>query len=219
MCCGRCLASTAENLQNVEHESQTKQQQRQSQQQQQQQRQCMMSSDTLIPCFVPSSPAFHVSNPFLHRPNTNTATTTTSFTQRRRQLGEKRIRARTDVRVKPCTMVIDPTNVGTGYAFLNSLKGVVIGPTVNEIMAAVCGGTVGVMSTIIALEVNRQKVKERKQCPYCHGLGTIPCGVCYSMGNVPSINMVSAQEPCEPCGQTGYLKCNHVSLVTFLFFI
>lgn len=214
MCNGCCSASTAENFENVKHESQTKQQQ------QHQQRQYMMPSDILTLCFVPSSPAFQVSNPFLHRPNTSTATTTSSFTQRRRQPGDNRVRVRTDIRVKPCTMVIDPTNVGTGYAFLNSLKGVVIGPTVNEIMAAVCGGTVGVMSTIIALEVNRQKVKERKQCPYCHGLGTIPCGVCYSIGNVPSINMVSAQEPCEPCGQTGYLKCNHVSLVNFfLFFI
>lgn len=109
-------------------------------------------------------------------------------------------------------MVFDPASVGTGYAFLNSFKGVVIGPSVNEVMSAICGGTVGVMGTIIALEVRRQRVKERKQCPYCRGTGKLPCATCYSLGTVPSVCASSGQEPCSPCSSSGYLQCNHVSL-------
>lgn len=106
-------------------------------------------------------------------------------------------------------MVLDPVNVGTGYAFLDSLKGVVIGPTINEIAAAIAGGTVGVMGTIITLEVRRQNVKERKQCPYCHGLGKLPCATCYSVGSLPSISAVASQEPCPQCQHRGHLQCNH----------
>lgn len=111
-------------------------------------------------------------------------------------------------------MSIDPTTVGTGYAFLDSLKGVVIGPTINEITAAIAGGTVGVMSTIIALEVRRQHVKERKQCPYCRGTGKLPCANCCTLGAVPSSNTLTAQEACSCCGERGYLLCNHVSITS-----
>lgn len=112
-------------------------------------------------------------------------------------------------------MVVDPVSVGTGYAFLDSFKGVVIGPTVNEVMSAICGGTVGVMGTIIALEVRRQRVKERKQCPYCRGTGKLPCGACYSVGTLPSASAIMAQEPCDICSQSGYLRCNHVCFGAF----
>lgn len=113
-------------------------------------------------------------------------------------------------------MVVDPASVGTGYALLNSFKGVAIGPTVNEVVSAICGGTVGVMGTIIALEVRRQRVKERKQCPYCRGTGKLPCATCYSIGTVPSVTAFSGQESCAMCSSSGYLQCNHVSVQTFL---
>lgn len=117
-------------------------------------------------------------------------------------------------------MVVDPGVAGTGYALLDVLKGVVIGPSVNELMAAVCGGTVGVMGTIMILEVRRQHVKEHKQCPYCHGVGKLPCGACYSMGTVPSPNANASQEPCKTCSESGYLECNHVrSFCDFLHFL
>lgn len=107
-------------------------------------------------------------------------------------------------------MVVDPASVGTGYAFLDGLKGVVIGPTINEITAAIAGGTVGVMGTIIALEVRRQRVKERKQCPYCRGTGKLPCATCCTVGAVPSGSVLAAQEPCGACHERGFLQCNHV---------
>ncbi|CAN8062272.1 unnamed protein product [Agarophyton chilense] len=106
-------------------------------------------------------------------------------------------------------MTIDPSTVGTGYAFLDSLKGVVIGPTVNEITAAFAGGTVGVMGTIITLEVRRHKVKERKQCPYCRGSGKLPCATCYTVGSLPSAAAVASQKSCSTCNEKGFLLCNH----------
>lgn len=45
-----------------------------------------------------------------------------------------------------------------------SLTTLMTAPTVNEIAAAVAGGTVGVMGTLIALEVNRQKVSVVWMC-------------------------------------------------------
>lgn len=110
-------------------------------------------------------------------------------------------------------MALDPANVGTGYAFLNGLKGVVIGPTINEITAAIAGGTVGVMGTIITLEVRRQRVKERKQCPYCRGTGKLPCATCYTVGAVPCGDALTAQTGCAACNERGFLECNHVSFM------
>lgn len=107
-------------------------------------------------------------------------------------------------------MVIDAATIGTGYAFLDGLKGVAIGPTINEITAAIAGGTVGVMGTIITLEIRRQRVKERKQCPYCRGTGKLPCAVCYTVGAVPCVSSTTAQQGCTSCGERGFLQCNHV---------
>lgn len=59
------------------------------------------------------------------------------------------------------------TVTAQGFPILEAFKGVFIGPTINEIAAAVAGGTVGVMGTILALETGRQRAVERKQCPYC----------------------------------------------------
>lgn len=111
-------------------------------------------------------------------------------------------------------MGLDPNTVGTGYAFLDGLKGVVIGPTINEFAAAIAGGTVGVMGTLITLEIRRQRRNERKQCPYCIGTGKLPCGHCYTLGYVPCADSVTAQRVCEACGGTGYVECNHVSFFT-----
>lgn len=93
---------------------------------------------------------------------------------------------------------------------LEVFKGVVIGPTVNEIAAAVAGGTVGVMGTLIALEVGRARARLRKQCPYCCGSGRLPCGQCCTIGYMPSrTTLPAAQERCELCHAQGYVMCNH----------
>ncbi|GJD05829.1 hypothetical protein Gasu2_02780 [Galdieria sulphuraria] len=60
-----------------------------------------------------------------------------------------------------------------------------IPPTVNEVTSALAGGTVGVMGTLLVLEVIRQRIEEMRQCPYCRGLRKLPCGLCYGMGFIP----------------------------------
>lgn len=95
-------------------------------------------------------------------------------------------------------------------SFVEALKGVVIGPTVNEFAAAVAGGTVGVMGTLMALEVGRQRARQRKQCPYCKGSGKLPCGICYTVGALPSrSSLQTAQEACDLCKESGFVVCNH----------
>lgn len=106
-------------------------------------------------------------------------------------------------------MVVDPNTVGTGYAFLDGLKGVVIGPTINEFAAAIAGGTVGVMGTLMTLEVRRQRRNERKQCPYCRGTGKLPCGACFTVGAVPCATSLTGQRACHNCDSHGYVTCNH----------
>lgn len=104
-------------------------------------------------------------------------------------------------------IVEDPVAAVT---FLDALKGIVIGPTVNEVAAAVAGGTVGVMGTLIALEVGRAKARERKQCPYCRGSGRLACGQCCTIGAVPSVsNLPAAQDACQLCNAAGYVECMH----------
>lgn len=104
-------------------------------------------------------------------------------------------------------MVVDDV---AAVQVLDMLKGVVIGPTVNEIAAAVAGGTVGVMGTLIALEIGRERARERKQCPYCRGSGKLPCGHCYTLGAIPSPTALpTAQVSCDACSATGYVQCNH----------
>jgi hypothetical protein len=103
-------------------------------------------------------------------------------------------------------------------ALMDALRGgMVIGPTVSELAAAVAGGTVGVMGTMIALEITRQRARERKQCPYCTGSGKLPCGTCCSLGALPSHGEVGdgitaggmgmAQVDCVCCKAKGYVRC------------
>lgn len=107
----------------------------------------------------------------------------------------------------PVRMVVADAASAT---ILEALRGVVIGPTVNEVAAAVAGGTVGVMGTLIALEVGRARARERKQCPYCRGTGRLACGQCCTIGALPSrSNLPSAQDACELCNSAGYVQCMH----------
>lgn len=75
-----------------------------------------------------------------------------------RKVLAKRGRARTNI--------LDPAaDVGTGSIFVEAVKLEHIGKAVSEAKAAFCGRSVGVKSTISALEVRRQYARERKQCP------------------------------------------------------
>lgn len=129
------------------------------------------------------------------------------------------------------------TVTAQGFPILEAFKGVFIGPTINEIAAAVAGGTVGVMGTILALETGRQRAVERKQCPYCRkyfspfqyiypniyicivdGSGKLACGNCYAIGAMPSATSAGGQHTCPHCSG-GFLQCNHVRSIPLYGFM
>lgn len=80
---------------------------------------------------------------------------------------------------------------------------------VHEVAAALAGGTVGVLGTLITLESVRKRVSERKNCPYCAGRGRLVCGECCALGSVPERLSASGCRWCDTCAGKGYVQCNH----------
>ncbi|KAG8458811.1 hypothetical protein KFE25_005238 [Diacronema lutheri] len=65
---------------------------------------------------------------------------------------------------------------------------------VDDVVAGLTGGFVGVAGTVISLELGKQAVKEQLRCNYCAGEGRLKCGQCYGKG-------------CAACGGTGHVTC------------
>lgn len=65
---------------------------------------------------------------------------------------------------------------------------------VNDVVAGLTGGFVGVTGTVVTLELGKQSVREQLKCQYCNGEGSLKCGQCYGEG-------------CAACGGTGRVKC------------
>ncbi|KAK4534753.1 hypothetical protein CDCA_CDCA02G0778 [Cyanidium caldarium] len=81
--------------------------------------------------------------------------------------------------------------------------------TLQEVASAFAGGCVGVMGTLIALELLKTRIRERKQCPYCAGRGRLVCGQCYALGHRPAGDGHHGANPCNQCDSSGYVTCNH----------
>jgi hypothetical protein len=71
---------------------------------------------------------------------------------------------------------------------------------------------VGVMGTLIALELKKQNVISRSDCPYCQGVGKLPCAQCYGSG-VLLVKPAGAGDaaptsvPCTCCKGTALIMC------------
>jgi hypothetical protein len=65
---------------------------------------------------------------------------------------------------------------------------------VDDVVAGLTGGFVGVTGTVIALELGKQSAKEQLKCEYCSGEGTLKCGECFGVG-------------CKTCAGTGRVAC------------
>mmetsp|Transcript_1159 Transcript_1159/g.2166 ORF Transcript_1159/g.2166 Transcript_1159/m.2166 type:complete len:206 (+) Transcript_1159:51-668(+) len=87
------------------------------------------------------------------------------------------------------------------------IGGPMILPTLNDLGAAIAGGTVGCMITLITLEWSKQRSVERKQCEYCRGTGRLPCGSCYGLSVHP--DEVLGETDCVNCSARGFCECNH----------
>ncbi|KAG5182717.1 hypothetical protein JKP88DRAFT_263095 [Tribonema minus] len=84
---------------------------------------------------------------------------------------------------------------------------------VNELMSGFAGGTVGVMGTLIGLELKKQNVVKRSVCPYCQGAGTLTCARCYGVGILLARRRSDGAAaplsvPCGCCGGAGGVTCN-----------
>ncbi|KAJ8903139.1 hypothetical protein NDN08_004251 [Rhodosorus marinus] len=89
------------------------------------------------------------------------------------------------------------------------MKDTLLTPQTNQIMSAFAGGTVGVMSSVLIYGKRVQELKEKQQCCYCRGAGTLPCGQCYTIGAVPTAGMPLGKSNCEACDRRGYITCEH----------
>ncbi|CAM9965106.1 unnamed protein product [Ectocarpus sp. 12 AP-2014] len=80
----------------------------------------------------------------------------------------------------------------------------------NEWIAGVAGGSVGVLGTLIRLELKQEKLKTRRNCPYCDGSGKLVCAVCFSAGTftvkLPGSDTFSTL-PCPGCAGNKYITC------------
>lgn len=67
---------------------------------------------------------------------------------------------------------------------------------------AFVGGTVGVMSVMICLELTKKQEQGLEGCPYCLGNGEILCAICCGCG-------ISGSEEvaCAACNGRGLVKC------------
>ncbi|CAM9794580.1 unnamed protein product [Discosporangium mesarthrocarpum] len=81
---------------------------------------------------------------------------------------------------------------------------------VNDWLAAMAGGSVGVMGTLIQLELKQERLKTRRNCPYCSGTGKLPCARCCGGGVVLVKSPVTGSVvslPCPTCGGKKTVEC------------
>lgn len=55
---------------------------------------------------------------------------------------------------------------------------------VDPIVASFSGGAVGVISSLMVVEINNVKQQEHKRCRYCHGTGYLACARCSGSGSI-----------------------------------
>jgi hypothetical protein len=65
---------------------------------------------------------------------------------------------------------------------------------VDPIVASFCGGAVGVLSSLLLVEVKNIQAQQRSRCLYCSGTGYLECGSCSGGG-------------CSECSFTGKVMC------------
>lgn len=71
---------------------------------------------------------------------------------------------------------------------------------VESVSQAFVGGTVGVMSVALILELRKISDRNLEGCPYCMGNGDILCGCCLGAGNINT-------SMCTRCSGRGLVMC------------
>lgn len=72
-----------------------------------------------------------------------------------------------------------------------------------EVVSAIAGGTVGVLGSVLAIEVKKMKVQKSKECPYCNGKGSLVCAGCLGESSDCIVCSGVRVIPCENCKGRG----------------
>lgn len=109
---------------------------------------------------------------------------------------------------------------GTSYEdFIRSMHLPLQLSMVDPIVASFVGGAVGVISSLMLIEVNNVEQQEKKRCKYCHGTGYLACARCSASGVCLSIDPISltsasdrplrvpATQRCPNCSGAGKVMC------------
>ncbi|WCJ36405.1 Protein ORANGE chloroplastic [Euphorbia peplus] len=109
---------------------------------------------------------------------------------------------------------------GTSYEdFIRSVHLPMQLSQVDPIVASFSGGAVGVISSLMVVEINNVKQQEHKRCKYCLGTGYLACARCSSSGALVLIEPVSTlsggdqplsapkTERCSNCSGAGKVMC------------
>lgn len=90
---------------------------------------------------------------------------------------------------------------------------------VDPIVASFSGGAVGVISSLMVVEINNVRQQEHKRCRYCHGTGYLACARCSGSGSLIVAEPVASvgyderplQEPttqrCPNCSGAAKVMC------------
>lgn len=96
---------------------------------------------------------------------------------------------------------------GTSYEdFIRSMN---LPPQLSEvdpIVASFSGGAVGVISSLMVVEVNNVKQQEHKRCIYCHGTGYLACARCSGTGAL-AMGCPTTSQRCPNCSGAARVMC------------
>ncbi|KAF9680858.1 hypothetical protein SADUNF_Sadunf06G0165300 [Salix dunnii] len=109
---------------------------------------------------------------------------------------------------------------GTSYEdFIRSMHLPLQLSMVDPIVASFVGGAVGVISSLMLIEVNNVEQQEKKRCKYCYGTGYLACARCSASGVCLSVDPISlssasdrplqvpATQRCPNCSGAGKVMC------------
>lgn len=72
------------------------------------------------------------------------------------------------------------------------------------------GGSVGVIGTLIAIQIKKQEVRKQNECCYCEGSGHLTCGQCLGAGEMAMFSVGSGSSAtigCPTCGGKTFITC------------
>jgi len=82
---------------------------------------------------------------------------------------------------------------------------------VDPFVASFTGGAVGVISSLMLVEVNNVKNQAKSRCQYCKGTGYLGCGTCSGQGLISLTRVATIAKKgmgrCTPCSGTGKVMC------------